>query len=230
MEIGIYDDNEQFIEKVENQCKCSLNNKMYIFTNDNANEIHEKVLDVLLIGMNYVRKNKMEYMKIIEHIDPDTYIIFLHDTDEERDKIAQKSRVISLNYKKERNKLKCILTDISCYRKVKNYIELDDGRVIMAKNVAFINAADIYSRIHIINGEEITIRKALSHMEYELRNYKFYRIHRSYLVNMNYVREIDRDSIVLKDNKRIPISRRKYMNVKKAFVEYWNHIILDNNR
>ena len=55
--------------------------------------------------------------------------------------------------------------------------------------------------------------------EYEkLKKYDFARCHQGYIVNMSKIRQVDKDSVLLKNGKKIPISRR----LKNEFMDEFN--------
>lgn len=50
----------------------------------------------------------------------------------------------------------------------------------------------------------------------------FMRCHRSYLVNLKYVREIRRSGITLDDGRRLPVSRSAYPEASEAFIRFYS--------
>ena len=72
--------------------------------------------------------------------------------------------------------------------------------------------------LHIKN-ENIEYYGQLSTLE-GLVGKDFYRVHRSYLVNMKYVERYDRTSITTLGGDNIPIARREYDGFLKAYMEY----------
>ena len=58
-----------------------------------------------------------------------------------------------------------------------------------------------------------------SAMELELRE-GFFRIHKGYLVNMKYVEKYSRTEVQMKNGKRLLISKYKYQDFIKAYLEY----------
>lgn len=49
----------------------------------------------------------------------------------------------------------------------------------------------------------------------------FLQPHRSYLVNLKYVRSITRTDIIMDNGKSIPLSRRRFNDVNQAFIQYY---------
>ncbi len=76
-----------------------------------------------------------------------------------------------------------------------------------------------YIDIHT-NSEKITLRKKISDIEKLLPKKYFVRCHRSYLVNVKYIKLISKEYIILENGLRVPISRGKYKEVNDAFINY----------
>lgn len=84
--------------------------------------------------------------------------------------------------------------------------------------VLFVKATDIvrcqgisnYTRIFLNSGEVITCSKTLLEFEKQLLVWNFYRVHKSHLVNVNYITSFIRGvnaSITMTDNANISVSR-----------------------
>ena len=67
--------------------------------------------------------------------------------------------------------------------------------------------------------EEIECYGKISEMEEELRE-GFFRIHKGYLVNMKYVERYSRTEVQMKNGKSLLISKYKYQDFIKAYLEY----------
>lgn len=82
--------------------------------------------------------------------------------------------------------------------------------------IMFSPYIDIYT-----TSDKITIRKKISDMEQMLPKGNFVRCHRSYLVNIKYIKVVNKDTITLESGIKIPISRGKYEEVNEAFINYF---------
>ena len=101
------------------------------------------------------------------------------------------------------------------------YIEIQSGTAHIRINLSQLLYAEVYDRKTILHmkKENIEYYGQLSVLE-NLVGKDFYRIHRSYLVNMKYVERYDRTSVTLTGGDNIPISRREYDGFLKAYLEY----------
>lgn len=77
-----------------------------------------------------------------------------------------------------------------------------------------------YIDIHTNTGT-ITLRKKIGDVERILPKESFIRCHRSYLVNIKYIKSITKDYVVLENGVNIPISRGKYKETNEAFINYF---------
>lgn len=90
----------------------------------------------------------------------------------------------------------------------------DRIKLVEASDVVFFYASDKYVEVHTC-GESYLITKSLSKLESELPSNDFVRVHRSAIVNINFIDEITKDiggayEVRMKDAKRtrLPVSRR----------------------
>lgn len=70
--------------------------------------------------------------------------------------------------------------------------------------------------IHTKTGE-YRIKENISTFEQRLSE-DFFRVHRSYLVNLKAVIRIGRTSVALEDGAEVPVARGKYDNINRAFI------------
>ena len=76
-----------------------------------------------------------------------------------------------------------------------------------------------YIDIHT-SSEKITVRKKISELEQEMPSKYFIRCHRSYIVNLKYIKSITKDNVILESSIKIPISRGRYKEVNDTFINY----------
>jgi len=86
--------------------------------------------------------------------------------------------------------------------------------IIPTSDITHIEAQDDYVCLHTSQGTHLK-NKRLSHLEKQLDQNAFCRIHRSYLLNLNYLVKIESQSkdskaAVLKDGQILPVSRSGY--------------------
>ncbi len=89
-----------------------------------------------------------------------------------------------------------------------------NGKIIFVKpeDIIYVKADGNYSTFFLKEKKKEVISKKLKQIESMLENHRFYRVHNSYLVNLNYIKEyIKKDGpyLVLDDNTTIPIARSR---------------------
>lgn len=121
--------------------------------------------------------------------------------------------------------LSCV-EDIS-KRNENNLIIQNKGIVykISIDSITYIEVRDKDITIHTID-QSYDIKNSLSKIEKELNehNCKFYRCHKSYLVNMNHIQYI-KQNVVLVNNAEIPVSRSKIKDFKIKLANVLGDII-----
>jgi two-component system LytT family response regulator len=83
---------------------------------------------------------------------------------------------------------------------------------IPIKNILHIESSSNYSKIHLNGHKVITVTKLLKDFEDMLLPYRFYRIHNSHLINLNYIQKYlkaDGGQVMMQDGSVIDVARRK---------------------
>ena len=86
------------------------------------------------------------------------------------------------------------------------------------KEIVRLEAEDNYTHIYLRNGERITACKTIKAYEEMLQPINFYRVHKSHVINLNYMRKFVRGDggyVIMDDGKKIDVSRRR----RPAFLE-----------
>jgi two-component system LytT family response regulator len=92
-------------------------------------------------------------------------------------------------------------------------IPSNDGyNVIDLNNIIYCEACDSYTKIHTNEAKVHLISKPLKEYDELLSDKGFYRVHKSFLVNVNHIRKIIKGigaAVIMSDKTNIPISMRK---------------------
>ncbi len=87
---------------------------------------------------------------------------------------------------------------------------------INLNDIIYIEGMKEYVRIHLIKENPVMTLLSMKSLEEKLPKSQFMRVHRSYIVNLDKVKTIERFRIVYDDKTRIPISD----NYKEQFQEF----------
>lgn len=85
--------------------------------------------------------------------------------------------------------------------------------------IMYIESQNTKCIIHATSGEVYTVYKTLNSVEKELDDQRFIRCHQSFLVNMDHVKQIDKQ-FMLQNGEIIPIRQRGIKPAREAFLEY----------
>lgn len=97
----------------------------------------------------------------------------------------------------------------------------DDGRFkVPLDTIRYIETHKRNLLVHAEQGEIISY-KSMKEMEAHLTAYDFVRCHTSYLVNLFYVKDVQKLELELADGVRLPISQPKRKAVMARLAEYW---------
>jgi two-component system LytT family response regulator len=95
-------------------------------------------------------------------------------------------------------------------------------RLINHQQIIFIEAEDNYSKIYLDDHTEFRLSKTLGLVEEEINNEMFFRCHRTFLVNVFFIKEISKGDymcITLKNGSKIPLAKRRLGDLRKLIGE-----------
>jgi len=84
--------------------------------------------------------------------------------------------------------------------------------IVDLKDIVYCRSDNAYTTFFLQSGESILVSKGLKEYVGLLGEYGFFRPHQSYLVNLNYVKKVDKSDggfVVMKNGKEIPLSSRQ---------------------
>lgn len=94
-----------------------------------------------------------------------------------------------------------------------------DGKIYFLEpnEILYCESDGNYCNVFLENGQKLFLTQILKQIEEKLPKTLFYRVHNSYVVNLNKVREYQKNEgyLVLTNGKRVPVSRTK----KNLFLE-----------
>ena len=96
----------------------------------------------------------------------------------------------------------------------------DESVCINSEDIVYLEAFGKKTQITLKDGKEIVCICGLNAATEKLSE-GFMSCHRSYVVNIGYIRSISKTEITLDSGQKIPLSRRLYDSVNKAFIEYY---------
>lgn len=108
--------------------------------------------------------------------------------------------------------------------------ELRDKKIILktSHNIHLVKVHDIthcesegsYTNIFLINGKKIMVSNTLKDYDEMLKENGFYRVHKSYLINLRFVARFEKTDggyVVLEDETKVPVASRKREELLEMF-------------
>ena len=188
---------------------------------------YEEVYDVIILDIQMKSMSGMDLAKNIRERDSEVIIIFITAFD---DYVFDGYDVSAFNYliKPINNEKIFSILDKAKEKLEKNknnkqFLLLSKGKNIFKieyDDIYYIIAFDQYIDIHT-NNNIYTFHMKISELEELLPEKDFVRCHRSYIVNIKYVKNINRNSLILENDIKIPISKTRMDNTYNTFINYF---------
>lgn len=196
--------------------------------------------DLVLLDIQMPKLNGFEMLELLDEL---PHVIFVTAYDQYAVKAFERSAIDYLlkPYSKERlissiNKAKEIIGKPSSNVKIKDFVqerqeqeEIIDRiavktgsriRIIYIEDVEYLESQDDYVQIYTADGKYLK-QKTMKFFENHLPPQSFIRVHRSYMVRIDFVSQIElyeKDSYIikLKNNQTIPVSKAGYNRLRSA--------------
>ena len=227
MKVIICDDNKKFVDQIVDYFDkfAEEYGKEFViyrfYEAENMFEFCKDNADVAIIVLDVVfnHSNGIEVAERIRKINSKVRIIFVSSFEKYAVKgygvYADGYLLKPIDYSEFKSELKMAISKIHLDQKVFFVENTDRGKlVIEMDNIHFIETCGRKTKIHTSEGEFASYQK-MREYEKKLDSERFYRCHAAYIVNMQYIRRIEENTVVLKDGSKISISknRKKDFNV-----------------
>lgn len=139
------------------------------------------------------------------------YLLKPIDSDDLKDTIVKIKKFNNKSYTADR--LEKILLKFNSNSVHKKITLNTDGKLIFLESdeILYAESDGNYSTIFLSDGQKIVLTKKLKEVNELLPSDSFFRIHNSYIINLNKIKEFLRTDgyVVLQSNHKIPVSRQK---------------------
>ena len=183
----------------------------------------DKPCDLLLLDIEMGDMNGMELARKLRNNGDMLPIIFITGYSEFMQDGYDVEALHYLLKPVDKDKLFAVLERYASRHLTDNRVIFPSGDATVSINtddIASLEAFGKKSQITLRNGKEIICSCGLNAVAEKL-NSGFISCHRSYVVNIGYIRSISKTEITLDSGQKIPLSRRLYDSVNKAFIEYY---------
>lgn len=179
--------------------------------------------DLLLLDIEMGDMNGMELAKELRAKGDMLPIIFITGFSEH---IGDGYDVEALHYllkPVDKKKLFRVLDRYVCRHKSDNRVILPSGGeslLAASDDIVYLEAFGKKTQVTLTDGKEIVCTCGLGAVSNKLGR-GFVSCHRSYIVNIGFIVGISKSEITLEGGKKIPLSRRAYDRVNRAFIDYY---------
>jgi len=167
-------------------------------------EIHPEIIFVTAhneFAIKAIKFSALDYL--LKPIDPEELVKAVRKVEEAKGlpKKATNINVLVENIRQASDSPKKIVVPTS-----------DGMHVIKLSDIIRLESSSNYTTFHLNNQKSLLASKTLKEFDNMLSGYNFQRIHKSHLVNMNYLKryvQTDGGYLILEDGSKIPVANRK---------------------
>lgn len=233
MRIAVCDDEQDQLDITTGQVKAwsrLRNEPVELFTYHSAAEFlfywpDEIGFDLVFLDIRMKNMSGIELAQLIRKNDSDLLIVFITGL---KDYVFQGYAVQALHYLlKPVRQADCF----ACLDRAQKIIgrRRDESFVIPLESQSIrllyneIYSFEIFSHyveVHSVKGV-FSFKKRMKELEQELPSGRFFRCHRSFIVNMHYVNNLKKNEVCLDNGTCIPVSKSRFTQMNNAFLKYY---------
>lgn len=236
--IAVCDDDELWRKQIQKNCRDYLNStgqEYKIIEFQSGEEVLEYQGDKVLLLFLDIQMQGMTGLEVMEKLrkkDLFWRIVFVSSYEEFRiDTIDLKTLAFFPKPFEELAIIKCLQTAI---RENNENIAITVRGIqgdcdVKIDEILYVQAQKNYVDIHLQN-VDFTGYDSIGYMDDKLRGTTILRVHKSYLINLQYVVSINRDEAKMTNGVRIPVGRTYYPKLKKAYSSFLRSVTIERIR
>ena len=238
MKIAICDDEKEFRDLIRVYIEDYLNTKDILYTIDTfisgekfLNETFPSEYSIIFLDINMEGMDGITTAKKIRERGINSYIVFVTayiDYSLEGYKVGAVRYLLKNGYNLQVAMEECLDAILEKKREnnARKKFPFKEGQTeVLFAQILYIESKLHKLEFHILENEKIriyTMYGTMNELEEEL--YHFVRVHQSYLVNLQYIRQVSRYKVTLYDDETISIPKARYKEVQAVFVAYKGEI------
>jgi len=233
--IAICDDSIKMVNSLDESIKEYAGNtdkkiRTFLFTDGvEMLENYSGKFDIIFLDIKMPQMNGIEVAKKIREKDANVIIIFLTSLVQyalDGYKVNASNYLVKpITKKRLESELEWWIRKIE--QKDEPYIcfHNDKGNYkVLLKDISYIETYNRNLLIHT-GQQNVVCYWKMKDMEDKVASYGFARNHSSFIVNLFYVENIEKNDVKLSTGERLPISKTKKKEFMEKLAEYWGHLI-----
>ena len=182
----------------------------------------EKDFDILLLDIEMPGMNGIELARTVRCENSTVQIVFITGYYEYFSDGFDVSALHYLIKPVDKQKLFTVLDKAVgnlAYRQRSILLATVDGEIkVPLADILYVESENVYIIVHTVHGDHRT-RMALQKFSDQLDE-TFFKVHRSFIVGLKYIKKITRTDVTMINGEKIPISRGLYDEVHTALIKY----------
>lgn len=226
MIIGIYDDEQKYLKNMESLCreyakKTGKNCEIYLFRSEKELLKNSGKLDILFLDIRLSGLNGFDIQKLLwQESKNSCFIVYMTNYSEYANEAYDANVIGFLNKPVTYDMAERMLNKAERNKKDLNILFEYAGNSIRSRDILYLEASSPFVKIYFLSGNNVPDRGGLQEWAEKLKEYGFFRIHYSYIINMAYIWKYTKEYVIIYKTIKIPISRRRYKEFEKVYKEY----------
>ncbi|MCX4267746.1 MAG: LytTR family DNA-binding domain-containing protein [Lachnospiraceae bacterium] len=236
IQIALCDDDRKVLDALEERIACYAKEKsvnLYINKFYRAEELEtqlEKKKDYPIYFLDILMPDRdgIEIGKVIRKQDDQAVIIYLTSSADYALQafgvFAQRYLLKPIQQREFEEAMDFAVRQTLQMQKVLHVNTIEGIRNLFYQEIEYIENVSRTLYIAVVNGEPVIsrfLRKSFeSDMEELLENENFIQVHKSFIVNLRYIKLYNQSQIVMFSDKVVPVSRSRQTEVKRIYLQY----------
>lgn len=202
----------------------------------NASDIERKLiikkepLDILILDIDMPEVSGLELAEKLRANNLNLIIIFLSNHEEYVFKAIEFQPFRYIRKLKLKSEIplaiRAAVKNIELQKDKQIVLNTDDGETkVMISEIMYFETEKRKVAIHFQNGSKLLVSKTISQIQELISKDNFIMIHRSCIVNANYISNMKDSIIYLKNGEQLLASRRKFKDIKHQVLILWGESI-----
>lgn len=229
MKVAICDDKVEIQGEVEKIVKDWYEHNCVwgqVYKCSNRKELLQDIFDLVFLDIQLEKEDGIEIKDYMMKNMEETKIVFITSHQDRMPEAFGRNVLGFINKPIQYPRIQAYLAQTLEYKK-KDFLLIRKKNGVHAVDidrVTYIEAVEKYSYIHLLDDSKIFTDKSLAVWEGELPKNLYVRCHKSYIVCLKNIRNIEKEKIYLSNGDTIQISRRK----KQDTIVRYNEFVIRN--